>query len=83
MMIEIGKRYVFNYPDFGTPCGYPDYAAHSGSTVWVVRRLAEGVEYEDPSKTDADAAPDAMFEVRAEDGWTGHAWESELDEVQA
>lgn len=67
-----GKRAIFNYPAaFVT---LPEYTAHSGQTVTIVRPLIAGEEYDDEG--------DPMYEVRADDGWTGHAWESELEITQ-
>lgn len=67
MTIQIGASYTFHYPrEFTT---LPEYTAHAGHTVVVVRQL-----------TDAECDPECqpMFEVRTADGWTGHADESEL-----
>ena len=60
---------VFTYPDAYKY--YPEYKAHSGQTVIVLRLLEDGVEYDRE-----DGEP--MFEVIADDGWTGHVWGSEL-----
>lgn len=68
--IKIGHQYRFDYPkEFTT---LPKYTAHRGEIVTVLRPLRDGDEY--------NYEGDAMFEVRAEDGWIGHAWESELVE---
>lgn len=72
MSIEIGKRYLFNYPNFGTPDSFPDYTAHRGADVTVTRQLSD-------AECDPECQP--MFEVRADDRWTGHADASELAEA--
>lgn len=64
----IGKRAVFTYPEaFSEVSGH---RAHSGQTVVVI------------GKGDAFAAEcadgDPLWKIRAEDGWEGVAWESEL-----
>lgn len=61
------KQAVFNYPNFGTPDGYPDYTAHRGQTVNVVEQLPPEIDDLEP-----------LFLIQAQDGWTGNAWESEL-----
>ncbi len=67
---------LFTYPNYGTPDGYPDYTAHSGQIVTIVRELVKTVEYDfDPDSNDL------MFEVKADDGWTGSVWASELSDV--
>lgn len=56
----------FDYPEvFKT---LPDYTAHSGQIVDIVRELGPD-ENENESR---------MFEIRAADGWVGHAFEDEL-----
>ncbi len=64
------KTFRFTYPNYGTPDMHPDYTAHSGQRVTIVRQLIEGKEY------DAEGGP--MFEVQAADGWRGHACADEL-----
>lgn len=60
-------RYRFDYPpQFKT---LPEYTAHAGQTVTIIRALRR-CEY--------DFQGEAMFEIRADDGWTGHAFRSEL-----
>lgn len=71
-MKVIGSRYQFDYPDFGTPDGFPDHTAHRGQVVVVIRQLG-------PDEADAEVGP--MYEVKADDGWTGYAYEDELREV--
>lgn len=62
---------IFDYPkEFVT---LPDYSAHRGHEVEIVRELIDGDEYDGP-KTGLER----MYEIRAKDGWVGHAWESEL-----
>ena len=64
-MVE--KRVFIYPPQYKT---LPDYRAHSGQPVDVLRELMRGDEY--------DYEGDRMFLVRAHDGWEGHVWESEL-----
>ena len=62
---------VFNYPiQFKT---LPDYSNHRGQVVTVIRPLIRGVEY--------NYEGEGMYEVRAADGWIGHAFYSELGRV--
>lgn len=66
------KKYVgttrrFNYPKQFTTL--PDYSAHRGQYVTVIRLLLPGIE------TDVNIP---MYEVRAADGWIGHAHKDEL-----
>ena len=74
--IVIGKQYKFAYPvEFTT---MPDYSAHRGETVTVLRLATK--EEHDP----ADYAPDEyvpMFQVQASDGWTGLADATELEDL--
>ena len=59
---------IFAYPtEFTT---LPDYSAHVGQAVEVVRPLRRGDEY--------DYCGDGMYLVRASDAWEGHAFYSEL-----
>lgn len=61
------KTKTFNYPaEFKT---LPEYSAHRGQQVSILRRLTD-------EECDPECGP--MFEVRAADGWTGHAFEDEL-----
>ena len=65
------RQAIFNYPaEFTT---LPDYSAHRGQRVQVVRELIDGVDYD---LEDGDT----MFLIRADDGWEGHAFASELQE---
>jgi hypothetical protein len=69
--VEIGKSYRLDYPaEFTT---MPDYTAHNGQSVVVLRELEDGKEY--------DFEGDKLFEVKAADGWTGHVFDSELVEA--
>ncbi|OZI20087.1 hypothetical protein CAL26_21265 [Bordetella genomosp. 9] len=61
---------LFIYPNFGNPCNFPDYVAHSGQIVDVVHEIP----------TDQD---ERLYRVRAADGWEGDAWDSELSTVAA
>ena len=43
MMLNTGDKHKFTYPqEFQL---YPDYKAHSGQTVEIVRELVDGVDY--------------------------------------
>lgn len=65
------ETFTFNYPfDFTT---LPDYSAHRGQTVEITRPLILGVEYDEEVET--------MYEIKASDGWIGHAFESELERI--
>lgn len=69
MPIEVGARYKFDYPPvFKT---LPEYTAHMGQQVTVLRELIDGEEYD---REDGEYA----FWVKADDGWEGMAYESEL-----
>lgn len=63
------SKYKFNYPEAFTTL--PDYSAHRGATVQIVRPLIDGEEYD---REDGEA----MFRIRCADGWQGDAWDSEL-----
>ena len=65
----IGDKYRFTYPDYGTPDGHPDYTTHSGQTVTVVRQLTGNTQ-------------PPMYEIKAEDGWTGSACGRELRHIK-
>ena len=69
MGIEIGKSYKFDYPKVFTTL--PDYAAHIGQQVTVLRELEDGVDYD-------RGECERGYIVEASDGWHGVAWESEL-----
>lgn len=65
----IGKSFGFTYP--AALKTLPDYTAHSGQAVKVLRQL---------SKEEADQENEPMFEIEAADGWRGHADYSELED---
>jgi hypothetical protein len=61
--------YVFDYPTaFVTR---PDYTARRGQHVRVLRQLSE-------DEADRSEELERMFEFVSEDGFVGHAFESEL-----
>lgn len=62
----INGKYRFTYPNYGTPNGYLDYTEHSGQIVTIIRKL---------SKEESD---NIMYEIKAKDGWKGHADAGEL-----
>lgn len=62
--IEKSGQYVFVYPDFGSPDGYPEHTAHRFHVVTVIRA------------TEGDSG--AGYVVRASDGWSGEVDEAEL-----
>ena len=68
--IIVGSRMRFTYPFHGTPDGYPQYTAHSGQVVTVVRQLT-------PDESDFYAN---SYVIRADDEWLGTAWRDELSE---
>lgn len=63
------KQAIFRYPP--QMLTLPQYTAHAGQVVTIVRELESGVEYDDEG--------DRMFRVRADDGWEGDAYQSELE----
>lgn len=67
---KIGKRFTFNYPvEFVT---LPEYTFRAGQVVTVIRPLTiEEAEQQGPDM-------EGMWLIRADDGWEGHAWDSEL-----
>lgn len=76
--IVVGQRYTFNYPEEFT--SLDDYSAHRWHTVIVLGPCPPeeaDVLWDDPDGTGARIV-DRMFKVRADDGWSGSAWESEL-----
>jgi hypothetical protein len=75
-VIQLGYRYRFAYPAQFT--SLPDHTLHAGHTVTVLRELGAG-----ESDHHADPTLERMFEIRADDGWTGHAFESELRPLAA
>lgn len=62
------KTALFTYPDYGTPCGFPEHASHSGQRVKILER----VESDDVE----------MYRIQAPDGWVGEAFEDELSEFK-
>ena len=70
--------YRFNYPAaFVT---LPDYTAHAGQIVEVIRPAKPVHKFPDDSEYDWET--EAMFVIRASDGWEGMAWRSELEKVE-
>lgn len=67
---EIGGQYRFKYPNYGTPDGYPEYTAHSGQVVTIIRKM---------TKEETDVV---MYEIEAKDGWRGNALAGELRKVK-
>lgn len=65
--VQIGQRYLFNYPNYGTPDALPEYTQHSGQHVLVTGR------------SETEMGP--LFKVKADDGWTGDVWAEELVEI--
>lgn len=53
----------------------PEYTAHAGQTVTVIRKLdaalGDAVEPDSPDM-------EVLYRIRADDGWEGDAFESEL-----
>ena len=78
------KQAVFNYPkEFVT---LPDYTAHAGQTVEVLRELSQADACDVPLKADGTYEPEPhdverMFRIQAADGWQGDAFLSELTAV--
>lgn len=71
---KIGGRYIFAYPEeFST---LPDYSAHRGVVVTVLRKCTD--KEADPIFEDGFVL-DRMYQVKADDGWEGQAWDSELE----
>jgi hypothetical protein len=71
----IGSKAKFNYPaEFVT---LPDYTAHAGQVVEVLSKYQDAV-YDEAGGLDEEA----MYKVRAQDGWEGDAFESELEVKQ-
>ncbi len=74
-----GMAYRFSYPEeFET---LDDYSAHRGENVVVLRAtypFEADVLWDDIDGDGNEQIVDRMFVVQAEDGWIGHAWESEL-----
>lgn len=73
--VEIGKPYRFAYPIEFTEL--PEYSKHRNEIVLVQRPCTE--DEADDIIEDGQIL-DSMFMVLAEDGWTGCAWSSELEQ---
>ena len=74
--IKPGEKRIFNYP--ASFVVLPEYSAHRGHTVEVVRPLTED-EADPPMPEDGLTQ---MYRIRStEDGWEGDAWEEELGEL--
>lgn len=77
--VKPGMVLVLNYPEeFET---LDDYSAHRGQKVMVLRptTAAEAdILWDKIDASDDEQVIDCMFVVCADDGWEGHAWESEL-----
>lgn len=71
--IPRGGWCLFHYPrEFVT---LPDYTAHAGKPVRVVRELT--ADEAEPGGPDMEQ----MFRVQAQDGWIGDAWAGELEPI--
>lgn len=82
--IKVGQRYTFDYPEEFT--SLDAYSDHRGQSVIVVRPTTATEADVLWDKVDASVDEeiiDRMFVVQADDGWIGHAWESELVSAQA
>lgn len=66
------KTCIFRYPEYFT--SLPEYSARRGKQIKIPRPLIKGKEYDDEG--------DPMFLIQSEDGWQGHAFESELEEIK-
>ena len=67
---KIGRRFIFDYPtEFVT---LPEYTARAGSVATVIRPLTPD-EAEPPSED-----IEGMWLVKTDDGWEGHAFDSEV-----
>ena len=60
---------TFHYPSAFV--SLPDHTAHRGQQVEVIRPL---------TRQEYDFQGEAMFLIRASDGWEGHAYRSELQD---
>lgn len=66
-MDKTGKTFKFDYPkQFVT---LPEYSAHRGQTVTVLRQLTD---------EECDPEQQPMWLVAAVDGWQGHVFDDEL-----
>jgi hypothetical protein len=67
------EQAIFKYPtEFVT---LPEYTAHAGQVVEIVRALTSA-EADGPEQGE-----EQMYQIRAEDGWVGHAFDSELERI--
>lgn len=68
------ERRRFVYPEAFTSLfpSLPDYTAHNGHIVTVVRQLTD-------EECDPECQP--VYEIKADDGWVGHAFADELEDV--
>jgi hypothetical protein len=66
-MIEVGKKYIFDYPNGFTTL--PEYSKHRLQEVTVLGMVPE---------SDKDSEVETMYYMQAVDGWKGEAFESEL-----
>jgi hypothetical protein len=73
--IKIGGQYFFNYSPLCTPL--PEYTAHYGQIVTVLRALTEG----EAQLPDPEEGITQMYRVRSPDNWEGDAWEEELEDL--
>lgn len=71
-VIEIGKTYIFKYPEEFTTL--PHYSAQRGKPVLVIRELIDGTEYDMEND-------DRMYLVQFENGNHGNAFASELEDA--
>jgi hypothetical protein len=81
--IKPGAQYRFDYPYEFT--SLDDYSAHRGAIVQVLRPCSADeadILWDTPNGDDEEIV-DRMFKVRADDGWEGDAWESELQPVDS
>ncbi len=63
----VGKKAIFNYPiEFTT---LPEYSKRRGRLVTIVRQL---------TLEECDEENQPMFEIKDNEGWTGHAFNDEL-----
>lgn len=76
----IGHRCIFRYPVEFT--SLDDYSEHRDHTCTVVRECTPDeadLIWDDPDCTGTNHIVDKMYVVHCEDGWIGHAWDSELE----
>lgn len=66
---------IFYYPGYGPDEAHRDLVAHSGQSVEVVREV-------DEKEYDPNYGGERMFHIKAKDGWTSTAFESELSSTE-